>query len=234
MIADPYEASSPEQTTKPTYVEEEEKAKVSFQAQWLWLKEFIEQNPSMIKVGEMELRSANGRLKEAYQAWTRNTILPVAHIWRKVLPQGTNSSRRMKSWVENLPSNRQRTRRGPVTGKRFRQQPTAVTDAPGPAVMEFRVRRGKQKNALKGHLTRHFLQASLNRENARQLPQQLMHGHNEVAHDIDRYLASELTPLAVYLQIGERKCTTIAYICFIIAHITNCSSLLYQVLAQLH
>jgi hypothetical protein len=55
MIADPYEACAPKQTTKPIYVEEEEKAQVLFQAQSLWLKEFIEQNPSMIKVGEMGL-----------------------------------------------------------------------------------------------------------------------------------------------------------------------------------
>jgi hypothetical protein len=86
MIADPCEACAPEQTTKPIYVEEEEKAKVFFQAQLLWLKEFIEKNPSMIKVGEMELQSANRCVKESYQAWTSNTIRPVAHVWRKVLP----------------------------------------------------------------------------------------------------------------------------------------------------
>jgi hypothetical protein len=146
-------------------MEEEAKAKVAFDAQLLWLKEFIDENPSIIRVGELELRHANGRLKEALQAWTSNTILPPAHVWRKLLPDGNKSSVRMKSWVEKLQGHtRPNPRRGVETGERFRQQASTFTEAWNDAVKRLRVRRGKQKSQHKRHFTKHFLEASANRE----------------------------------------------------------------------
>jgi hypothetical protein len=161
-------ADATEKTKKPTavlnIVEEEAKAMVYFQAQLLWLKEFVDSNPSVNKVAEMELRYANGRVKEAFQAWSTNRILPLAHVWRKLLPHGNNSSIRMKSWVKELSGKRPKAHTGIQTGLRFKEGPTAVTEAFKEGVMNLRVRRGKQRNPHRRHLTKHFLQASLNRD----------------------------------------------------------------------
>jgi hypothetical protein len=108
------ETDATEKTKKPTAVlndvEEKAKAMVSFHAQLLWLKEFVDSNPSVSKVAEMELRYANGRVKEAFQAWSSNKILPLAQVWHKLLPHGNNSSFKMKSWVEKLFGKRPKAR----------------------------------------------------------------------------------------------------------------------------
>ena len=152
-----------DQRQVPTYFEEQEKAKFSFHAELIWLKEFIELNPDMMPVGAHELRQANGRVKEAHQNWSTNALLPSAHPWRKALPDRPNSQIRMKSWVEILTSKgpkRSKPRSQVATGDRYRQPSTSVKTF---CATKLRVRKGKLKNQHTQNLRKHFIQASSNR-----------------------------------------------------------------------
>jgi hypothetical protein len=133
----------------------------------------------MMRVGALELQFANGRVKEAYQGWSRNTILPSAHPWRVAFPDEPNLQYRRKSWVEVLTSKGPKLpkpRKHVQTGVRYRE-PIARVEATHRGT-KLRARQGKKKSQHSKSLTRHFLQASMNREKCKSNSRAAVHKHS--------------------------------------------------------
>lgn len=154
-------------STEPTDLDDDEKAKRAVEAQLVWLKNFLQESPSMIKVGDLELRHCIGRIKEAYEAWSSGQVLPMADMWRKLMPNKPDSVKRKLSWLEKLTGNRgPRPQREINTGDRYRV-PTADLGVVAEAALQLRVRKGKKKAKKLISLTKQFLEASQNREKIR-------------------------------------------------------------------
>ncbi|BFI31602.1 hypothetical protein MPTK2_3g90260P [Marchantia polymorpha subsp. ruderalis] len=150
--------------SKPTDLEEEEKIKRVLHTQLVWLKDFFDENPSMLKVGELELRHCIGRIKESHQAWSTGRILPVADMWRTSMLDKPSSSFRKLSWLEKLAGIKcPKPQRLLETGERFRA-PTADLGKVEEGALQLRLRKGRQKVKRTRSLIKQFLQASANRE----------------------------------------------------------------------
>lgn len=150
--------------SKPTDLEEEEKIKRVLHTQLVWLKDFFDENPSMLKVGELELRHCIGRIKESHQAWSTGRILPVADMWRTSMLDKPSSSFRKLSWLEKLAGIKcPKPQRLLETGERFRA-PTADLGKVEEGALQLRLRKGRQKAKRTRSLIKQFLQASANRE----------------------------------------------------------------------
>jgi hypothetical protein len=148
-----------EDTTTPPDLEKE-KAKRAFHAQLVWLKDFLDEGPSMMKVGELELRHCIGRIKKAYQAWSSGRILHVAHMWCTAMSDKPNSSFKKLTWLEKLASNKRRKpQRGIETEERFRAL-TSNFEKLEEAALQLRVQKGRQKAKKPQSFIKQFLQAS--------------------------------------------------------------------------
>ncbi len=118
------------------------------------IKKILEQHPSAAGIGAFELGHAYGRIKEAVQALSTNTILPPSHVWRK-LTNAFNTSFRLKSWVEKMHARRRR---------RGRSATTSTEQAPRQKCTPLRKRKCKAKVKIFRNINQALLQASQNRE----------------------------------------------------------------------
>lgn len=126
------------------------------------LDDFMQANPQLKILAAHDILAIIGRMKEARGALLDpSASLPPTHAWRRLMPMGSNSSIRRRTWVENMHGNTRRALKNRLhdMGERWRFVPL-----PANAVQKFRPKKSKPKNTLKHNVVKNFVQASFNRE----------------------------------------------------------------------